>query len=148
MSTKFFGSIEMDKTNNEISVAFTLTDFDCDPEEITARVGITPTKTWRVGDFINKKKTMKYEYNGWKLHSKIEKNADLESHIISVLEQLKSGWESLVKISQSYYTEISCAIYIYSDTERPAIHFSKQIIQKIAELNAEIDVDIYILTDE
>lgn len=138
----------MDKANNEISVAFTLTDFDCDPKEITERVGITPTKTWIIGDFINKKKTMQYEYNGWKVHSKLEKNADLETHIISVLEQLKPAWKSLVKISQSYYTEISCAIYIYSDTERPGIHLSKQIIQKIAELNAEIDVDIYNLKDE
>lgn len=133
----------MDKTNNEISVAFTLTDFDCDPEEITARVGITPTKTWIMGDFINKKKTIKYEYNGWKVHSKLDKEADLESHIISVLAQLKPGWQSLVKISQSYYTEISCAIYLYSDNQLPAIHFNQEILQQIAELNAEIDIDLY-----
>lgn len=138
----------MDKKNNEIYVAFTLTDFDCGPEEITARVGITPAETWKMGEFINKKKTMRYEYNGWQVHSKPEKTEELENHLISVLEQLKIGWKFLVEISRLYYAEISCAIYIYSDTERPTIHFSKQVIQKIAELNADIDVDIYILTDD
>ncbi len=48
--------------NYKIFVAFTLTDFECDPEEITARVGITPTETWRIGDFVTKKRAMRYEF--------------------------------------------------------------------------------------
>ncbi len=42
-----------------------------------------------------------------------------------------------------YDAEISCVVYVDVGDSVPAIHFDRDIIQKIAELNAEIDVDLY-----
>jgi hypothetical protein len=134
--------------NYKIFVAFMLIGFECDPEEITARVGITPTETWRTGDFVTKKAVMKHKSNGWQLDSKLEQTAELEDHIKSVLEQLKPSWQSLIEISIDCYVEISCAIHLYSDNQLPAIHFNKEMVQEFAELNTDIDIDLYNLTTD
>lgn len=130
--------------NYKIFVAFMLTRFKCAPEEITAKIGITPSETWQTGDFVNKKKPfMRHQSNGWQLDSQLEKTAELEDHIQSVLQQLKPSWQSLIEISVDCYVEISCAIYLYSDNQLPAIHFNKEIVQQFAALNADIDIDLY-----
>ena len=129
---------------SEISASFTLTGLDFEPEEITAKVGIIPSEIWRVGDLISQRATIRHKHNGWSVNSKLEKSADLEDHVQSVLEQLQPGWLSLVELCKRYYAEIECVIYIVGD-DRPAIHFDKHIMQQVAELNAEIDVDLYVL---
>ncbi len=134
--------------NYKIFVAFMLMGFESAPEEITEKVGITPSETWKTGDFVTKKSVMRHQSNGWQLNSQLEKTAELEDHIQSVLEQLKPSWQSFIEISIDCYVEISCAIYLYSDNQLPAIHFNKEIVQQIAELNADIDIDLYNLTDD
>lgn len=84
------------------------------------------------------------KHNGWRLNSKLEKSAELEYHIKSVLEQLQVGWLPLVELCSQYYAEIAGVIYYWNGSV-PAIHFDKNIMQQVAELNAEIDVDLYVL---
>ncbi|MFE1746281.1 DUF4279 domain-containing protein [Coleofasciculus sp. H7-2] len=127
----------------EISAAFTLTGFDFNPEEITAKVGIIPTKIWKVGDLIHPKAGIRRKRNGWSLESKLEKSAELEDHIKSVLEQIQPGWLPMVEISSRYEAEIDCVVYVRGQV--PAIHFDKDIVEQAAKLNAEIDVDLYVL---
>ncbi|WP_041234005.1 DUF4279 domain-containing protein [Cylindrospermum stagnale] len=128
---------------HEIFAAFTLTGFDSEPDEITRILGILPTKTWKIGDVIEKSILLRQK-NGWVLESQLEKSADLESHIKDVLARLKPSWEKLVEICPQYYAEISCVIYCY-DAQGPVFHFKKEIIKSALELNAEIDVDYYCL---
>lgn len=130
---------------SEISVYFTLTGLDCEPEEITAKIGIKPTKTWKVGDLINSRGTIRRKHNGWKLESKLEKSAELEEQIKSVLEQLQPSWQPLREICTQYDAEINCVIYTIKQI--PAIHFDREIIEKVNQLNAAIDVDLYVLPD-
>lgn len=131
---------------SEIYAAFTLTGSTLDPVEITAKVGIPPTKTWRTGDLTSpkSKSIMRHEQNGWSLRSRLEKSAELEDHVKSVLEQLQPGWHSLVDVCSHYDAEIECVIYT---SERPAIHFDRPMLEQIAKLNAEIDVDLYVLPE-
>lgn len=136
---------------SKISASFTLlgTDFspeDLEPEEITTALGIVPTETWKVGDLISKKATFHHKQNGWSLKSKLEDSATLEDHVESVLEQLKPSWQPLVKMCTRYYTEIECVIYVFGD-DSPAIHFNRETLKRISELNAEIDIDLYILPE-
>ncbi|MGA9380240.1 MAG: DUF4279 domain-containing protein [Phormidium sp.] len=129
---------------SEIYAYFALTKFDFEPEEITAKLGIIPDETWRVGDLITPRGTIRKKHNGWRLNSKLEKSAELEDHVKSVLEQLQVGWLPLVELCSQYYAEIAGVIYYWSGSV-PAIHFDKHIMQQVAELNAEIDVDLYLL---
>ena len=77
----------------------------------------------------------------------MEKSADLEEHINSVLEQLQPGWIPLRELCKVCEAEISCVIY-YRSGSVPAINFDKYIVEKIHQLNAAIDVDFYVLPEE
>ncbi len=127
----------------KISAALTLTGFDCDPEEITKILGILPTKTWIVGDLIGRTILHRKE-NAWVLKSQLQKNADLESHIKDVLARLQPSWQKVVELCSKYDSEISCVIYSV-ESQGEAIHFDKEILKSVFELNAEIDVDYYCL---
>ena len=129
---------------SEISASFTLTG-EFDPEEITTKVGIIPSETWKIGELIHPKGTIRHNKNGWSLKSKLE-TAELEDHVRYVLEQLQPGWEPLAQLCTQHDAEIDCVIYVNGQV--PAIHFDKRIIDRVDKLNAEIDVDLYILSVE
>lgn len=132
---------------SEIYAYFMLTGMEFDPDEVTTKVSINPTETWRKGDLINTRGTRRHKENGWSVYSKIEKSADLEEHINSVLEQLQAGWIPLLELCKCYAAEIACVIY-YRRGSVPAIHFDPDIVAQAAKLNAEIDVDFYVLPEE
>ena len=130
----------------EISVSFELKGRELDPEEITALLGIIPTKTWRVDDLVHPKAGVRRKSNGWSLKSNLDKSVDLDEQIKSIFEQLQPSWQCLVEICQRYDAMINCAVYGYKYI--PSIYFDKHIVRKTAELNAEIDVDIYYLPND
>ncbi|CCQ70045.1 hypothetical protein CWATWH0402_2107 [Crocosphaera watsonii WH 0402] len=51
----------------------------------------------------------------------------------------------LQEISNNYDLEISCVVY--TDGEVPSIHLDQEIINKSQQINAEIDVDLYVLPE-
>lgn len=130
----------------KISVSFELKGSELEPEKITALLGIIPTKTWRVNDLVHPKAGVRRKSNGWSLKSKLDKSAELDEHIKSIFEQLQPSWQSLVEICQQYDAIIDCVAYGYKQI--PAICLDKDIVRKTAELNAEIDVDIYFLPND
>ncbi|HBE17942.1 MAG TPA: hypothetical protein DEG17_17565 [Cyanobacteria bacterium UBA11149] len=138
----------MDKIN-EIYAYFRLSGVDLDPDEITAKVGIEPTETWKTGDLIIRPKGRRVtrKFSLWKVKSKLDPLGELDPtevldlHVESVFEQLEPGWESLVKICRDYDALICGVVYVYTDM--PAICLTKENIKKISELNAGIDIDVY-----
>ena len=131
----------------EIEASLTLTGENFIPDEISALLDKVPTKTWKTGDLISPRSTLRRKHNGWSLSSNVEDIYYLEAHVKSIFEQLRSSWESLVDLCHLYDAEISCVVYVDVGDSVPAIHFDQGTIQKVAELNAEIDVDLYYLED-
>jgi hypothetical protein len=131
---------------SEISASFTLTGIELDPAEISAKVGITPTASWMKGDLIDPRGVIRYQENGWSIQSTLDKYASLEDHVKSVLEQLQPSWSSLVEVSAQNYAEIDCVIYTRG--QAPEMHLDKDILRQISQLNAELDLDLYVLPEE
>lgn len=138
----------MDKIN-KIYAYFQLSGVALDPDEITAKVGIEPTQTWKTGDLVIRPKGRRVtrKFSIWEVKSKLDPLGELDPtevldlHVESVFEQLEPGWESLVKICPDYDALICGVIYAYTDM--PAISLTKENIKKISELNAGIDIDVY-----
>ncbi|MBE9012942.1 DUF4279 domain-containing protein [Pseudanabaenaceae cyanobacterium LEGE 13415] len=129
--------------NAEMYAEFSLTGIDLNPEDVTSKVGIQPTKTWLKDELISSKAQIRYQQSGWKLRSYSTTSDDLSEHFHIVLEQLKQGWQPLVELCSIYDAEF-CGV-IYTSGDRPAIHFDKEILKAVLQLNAEIDVDLYVL---
>ena len=128
---------------SEVYAAFILTGSDLDPDQITAQLGITPSRTWRTGDLVMERASIRHKNNGWSVKSDIPMSEDLEEHVEMVLQRLKPAWKSLRKLSTRYTALIDCVVYSHGGA-RPAIFFNKDVIKRISELNAEIDVDLLI----
>ncbi|MDX2230510.1 MAG: DUF4279 domain-containing protein [Leptolyngbyaceae cyanobacterium bins.349] len=136
---------------SECYASFVLTGLDLNPDEITAKTGVIPTKTWRVGDLISPQATIRYQHNGWRLSSQrkfvdFEDADDLADHVRAVLEQLHVSWQTFVEVGAQFDSEVCCIIY--TGGERPAIHFDRAILNQLSELNAELDVDLYVLPED
>ncbi|BAS58251.1 DUF4279 domain-containing protein [Leptolyngbya boryana CZ1] len=131
--------------DSEVYVEFSLTGIDLNPEDITSKVGIEPTKTWLKDELISPKGQIRYKQNGWKLRSHLEASDDLDEHFRVILQQLRQGWQPLIELCSVYEAEF-CGV-IYTSGERPAIHFDRELLKAVLQLNAEIDVDLYVLPD-
>jgi hypothetical protein len=134
-----------------VSISFILTGIGFEPNDITKELSIIPTKTWRINDDIGKpgKSANKHKYDGWKLSTGHIQTLDVESSLNNVLEILQPVTEKLKELilRLNLGAEISCAIHI-ENGETPSIHFQQTTLRKITELNAEIDIDLYVFEDE
>jgi Domain of unknown function (DUF4279) len=133
----------------QIISSFLLSHFQEEPEEITNLLQITPSQTWKTGDLIHPKSRLLRDHNGWEMKPDLNKeDKELESQLLSLIERLNRSWGKLVELtSNDYYcAEISIVINVYGN-DVPAINFSPEVIKKIAEINASIDIDLYVLND-
>jgi hypothetical protein len=128
----------------EIAVSLTLRSPDLDPEQITGVTGLAPTKTWRVGEPIREGLLLRHKQSGWSIASGLPHSQELEDHVEALLRRLGSGWRALVDLGRRYDAEVDCAVYCYGGV-RPAIHLSEEQLHRLAELNAALDIDLYIL---
>jgi hypothetical protein len=129
--------------HSEISTYFSLAG-TFNPDEITAAIGITPTRTHRAGELISPRAIMRYQNDIWQLDSGLDKSTDLEDQVKDVLERLKAGGTDLINLCTHYEATIECVVFSYGG-DRPAIAFSRDILKQVTALNAEIGIDLYVL---
>ncbi len=126
-------------------VSFRIYDFDVFPDELTARLGVKPTEirikgeTRLIGQF-NQSKIINKE-NVWILKSELPLTASTEDHINNILSKIESHQNEFANVAKQFYSEFKCALYVYK--ENSGIHLDEKLLQKVAFLNARIDLDIY-----
>ena len=130
---------------NEIKVRFILTDFDCAPAEITERIGIEPSKTWVVGEPIMGG-ARAHKENGWQLELRDGDASGVEDLTKSLLQRLETSGDAIAELARAFYAEISCIVYATEFV--PELHFSRRTLERIGQLGAEIDIDLYCLTSD
>lgn len=125
-----------------IKIHFTLTG-KFEPEEITSSLCIVPTKTWRFGDLIDNTHAT-YKHDGWRLSSDETESLDLNEQIMKIINVFHPYSLQLKEICKKLDldSEIACAICIEND-QYPSIHFNREVLSKISDMNTEIDIDIY-----
>jgi len=128
---------------SEIWAAFTLTGDDLDPDTVTAVTQLTPSDTWRKGDPFGRAGVMRHERSGWSMKSSLPLDRELEDHIRNVLDGLRPRWSSVVPLTEIYATEIECVVKSYGG-DRPALHIDAEVLKSIADLNAALDIDLYV----
>jgi hypothetical protein len=128
---------------SEVSAAYLLTDFECEPDQISEVLGIQPTEICKKGELISKG-SRRHKQNAWELKIQIPDSEDLDEHIAELLNRLSQVWEKVINLNKLYYAEISCVVYSY-EAQGPGLHLDKKTLKQIAELNAEIDLDYYSL---
>ncbi|MCW3787379.1 DUF4279 domain-containing protein [Plebeiibacterium sediminum] len=137
---------------NQNHVILRFIGFDFDPNEITERLQLKPLSIARKGEdyFVGKRKVKKtWEYNHWDYELKTKTNAFIGETITEFFENIIEPRLELIKeISRkSDITQLIIVQYYYTGCN-PGFAFEKKQVKILADINAEIDMDIYCLSKE
>lgn len=130
---------------DEIAARLVVTGFDCDPDHITTLLGIQPDAVWRIGDDLSFQSDRKRTDNGWAIQSKVSNTVDLDAHVAAILRVIGNAKSHFKNLPQGSTIYLSCGITINQGPGGPSIVFSPQMVASLAELGAEIGIDIYCL---
>ena len=119
---------------------FWVQGFDCAPEEISQRLGLSPTEVRLAGGTVADNR--KRQSSRWHLYSSLPRGDEvLDAHVVALLDVLVPHRDAIRLISQQYETGINCVGYHYS--AHPSFHFSRETIQRLGLLELPVDFDLY-----
>jgi hypothetical protein len=129
----------MKSNKNEVRVSLKIHDFECDPSEITAILGINSTENWKRGEKLSP--FQQYKSNGW-VYKIVQKNVKCVGEMIDdLVATFSAKVASFEKIPKNSYIEISIVCFLKKG--RPWFFFSKENLDFIHKIGAEIDFDLY-----
>jgi hypothetical protein len=128
--------------STKIIVHFTLIG-RFNPDEVSEKLGISPTKTWRFGESIQKT-LASYKHDGWRLSTNEVETLDLDKQLKKIWDIIHPFNSKIINICEDLKldAEIACSVDVEGD-QYPALYFERESIKRIAELNAELDIDIF-----
>ena len=111
-----------------------------DPAEVTARVGVPPSESWRRGDVCSRTQRER-KFSRWCLHSRLPRDQELEEHIRDVLAQLDANPEAFRAVSLEFGGCMQLVGYFHRDY--PGLHFEPDITEGLARYGLAVDFDFY-----
>ncbi|MFT3674580.1 MAG: DUF4279 domain-containing protein [Chitinophagaceae bacterium] len=133
---------------NKIVLRFGIWGFeDVSHEELSNITGITPVKIYKKGERKNPNFTALAKENGWLFQSSDDPCLSFEHQIKDLMKTISTKKEIFKHLSKKYYLEVSCAVYIYFDTEEnmPSIQLSPRYAKMLGDLKITFDIDLYCL---
>jgi hypothetical protein len=111
-----------------------------DPDDVTRRVGVTPTKIAQEGEAIRSTNKGR-PCSQWALHSRLKHTAPLEEHVQDVLDQLDVNKAVFEQLSRELDGTLQLVGY-FAERE-PGVHFEREILERVARYALSIDCDFY-----
>ncbi len=111
-----------------------------DPDEITRRVGVAPTKTAREGDTIVGT-TKKRPCSLWALYSRLAASAPLELAVKDVLDQLDTNGAAFEEVSREL--DGTMELVGYFREHEPGFCLEREIVERMARYALTLDCDFY-----
>ena len=124
---------------NEQYAYFTVTG-SFDPDEITRRLGTSPTDSWRKGD-LHPRTSMERKFSRWCLYSRLPREEQLENHIIDVLAQLDLNAAAFASVSEEYGGRMQLVSYFHESY--PGLYFEASLVSGLARYGLIVDFDFY-----
>jgi hypothetical protein len=125
--------------DNQQYAYFTITG-SFDPIDITERIGIQPTECWKQGEICHRTHRGR-KFSRWSLHSRLDRNNELEAQIRDVLAQLDTNATAFASVSQEFGGCMQLVAYLYRDY--PGLHFERDITAGLARYSLSVDFDFY-----
>jgi len=115
---------------------------DLEPADITARLGITPSESFRRGDIRSQKGVWRHGF--WSLTSEDQVfSTDLALHIAWLLDKLEPVQLQLQALREDPGIGADVFCFWASDTGSGGIEFSPTLLGRLAALNLVLGLDIY-----
>jgi hypothetical protein len=114
-------------------------DGSLDPAEIVRRIGVSlATLVKQIDSDILAGKTRS---NVWKLRSRLDLEAPLESHVKDILDQLDANKNKFVELSRELGGTMQ--LVSYSSEDELSIYFDQKTVSRIAEYCLRVNCNFY-----
>jgi hypothetical protein len=114
-------------------------DGSLDPIEITRRTGILPAAMMKQSE--PDPPATKTQRNLWRLRSRLDLEAPLESHVKDILDQLDANKNEFVELSRELGGTMQ--LVSYSRENEPGIYFDQKTVSRIAEYSLRVNCNFY-----
>ncbi|MEB2302118.1 DUF4279 domain-containing protein [Lysinibacillus xylanilyticus] len=133
----------MDKT--QVMVYFSLYGDAFPIDDVTGKLGVTPTEAYKKDDLIPNRSTVCYrKETSWDLGTGYQVSLDVNNQFQQIIDKLQNKSLIINDIKEAYTLECKFFIaVIIKEGNTPALYLDKDIIKFAANIEAEIDVDLY-----
>jgi Domain of unknown function (DUF4279) len=127
----------------EVRVYLCITSLTLDPEMISQRIGLTPTRSRMIGEPQHPKTPyLKVKEHRWYLEPQKDLPRSLEDKLAYLLDRLEPMQLRVAQL-QGECKIFICICYKGYRSWMGGWHLDQESIRRIAALNAEIDLDLY-----
>jgi len=126
-------------------VYFSLYGEDFPIDEVTVRLKVRPTETYKKGDIIPNRSTNRYRSEtSWDLGTDYQDSLDVNKQLQEIIDKLQNKSSTINEMKDAYSLECKFFIVIIIENgNTPALYLDKEIIKFAASIEAEFDVDLY-----
>lgn len=134
----------MNPAQTEVLVYFQLLADDFSIEDVSHRLGLTPTETFKRGDKSTYPSRPR-EYTSWSLGTGYQPSFDVNDQLRHIIAQLR-GKETILDDIYSAYDDIRSKfiiVIVMENGQTPSLVFDLKTIQFAHRIRAEFDIDLY-----
>ena len=133
--------------DNRCFTAFRITG-DFDPDVITERLGIIPTRYWKKGD--KRRNGSEYSFASWECSRCEEYDVYTENQMQMTIAPLLDKIDILNRIRAEFAVDFTLAVVptLYVDNTTPALAPSLSVIDFCHATRTEIDIDLYLMDQD
>ncbi|TFE02339.1 DUF4279 domain-containing protein [Jeotgalibacillus salarius] len=131
----------MDKTKTMLYFEIAATHMDT--KSVTEKLGVTPSERYQNGDLIEGSNRYRKQ-SAWRISSGYQEDLFLDDSFKKVIDPLREKISVINDIRKEY--NATCRLIVVSemfDGHTPALGFPADIVRFAAEVDAEIDLDLY-----
>jgi hypothetical protein len=128
----------------KVRAAFRFVGDNVNPEEITVRIGIQPSRAHAKGAIIKKHPERTHSIGLWGLDSPILPDRPLEEHLLYLLDELEtqvSGIEELKELG--LLPSFFCGFFVAGRESGSLIKLESDTLNRIARLGIPLELHIY-----
>lgn len=115
--------------------------FEENPMAIGRILGLQSSESWFKGDLVYERASVRHKSNGWLLESGVSKFEVCRVHLAALLETVEGSIDNFRSLPSQAVVKVYCRVY--STSGRPELSFDPAIVRGIANLGAQLDLDIY-----
>ena len=131
-----------------INIELSIVGDDFDIELVSKELDIEPTEIKKKGELLPNKKNRNIE-TSWSFMTGLEKSLDVKTQLCKLMDIFYKKTDKLKEICLYFNTKVFVSILIIvKNQQTPSLHFRKEEILFFNEINAELDIDIYIHDDD
>lgn len=134
-----------DTSTGGISARLLLLTVNTPVSEVSRLLGLAPDESWDAGAPTTKRIATPLKDHCWMLVSSTDEKMDLEIPVNDVIGRFRPVASRLHLLSERPRVILSCTVEVDPQSLRPAIVFSKDSIQFLGLVGAEVGVDLRFL---